>query len=382
MTQNTSNSIWNTLNFNIFKKYLPEFNDWKLSESYQGEGDLIDTTEKILPKFYQWKLLDPHNQEHLHHINNFLRKNYFLTKAKYQHSFNENYLQWLLRDSFCLGIISKSKRKLLGIVCGNKEKYQINEKNTDIVNIFLLCTRLKHRKNEIARYLIKGIHYYYQMNNIQHGLVGTNVKLPISPFLTMTYYIRPINTEKMLTNGIISYDTVSKDSIIKYYDFDYPLDKYIVIQPQYYKQSYEILNEYLEKYNVHQIITFDEFLQKYVHHSCIKTLVHLKDNNVTEIVSYCMRPFISTIKNQPSEMLAAQLLIYTSNDITSYTIIKNVLAHAKIFQCDFLVISDDLESEQIGSELKWIKYLDINCYFLNEPCQQISTSQVSVQILN
>lgn len=340
---------------------------------------------------YTFKILD--NEKDIQIITNFLIDNYHEGLSKYVHSFDLSYVKWLIQQTTCIALTRKRKSLMVGIICGKINDLQIHDKKMKVAEILFMCTHIKHRKKGISEILMSIMRQHYQDKGITCGIFGTSRMFGTS-CVQLCYSIRPIDTIKLLKHGVVSVEIEDKkkenikkikQEIISYYDMDKILDsRFIDIEPKYYEQAYNILCEYLEKYMIHQIYTLDEFIKMYCNNECVKTLVVIEDEHVCDVISYCLRPFKNTTKSggEMPTLKASQLLMYTSNVITPYTMIKNVLIHAKSKDCDMMVISNDTESDQLSTEIKGIKYANMNCYLINCNCPTILPIQISMNLLH
>lgn len=389
-------SIWNT--FHLYKEIptnviihedqkgdmFQEYIEWKKQPHKITD---VSQCKSILPSQYKWKLsLD---NDDIPIITNFLRDNYVEGQAKYLHSYNCDYIGWLLKNKqmVCLRIYKSTNHQIIGLICANIIKLQVYDKQIITAEISLMCVHKKFRKLGISKLLTRGISYFCQINDIRCGIFSTS-KVLTTPLVQLCYSIIPINVAKLLKLGIVSTKKKGETkSIIKYYETDYTINEnFIYITPRHFKRAYEVFNEYMEKYNIHIILSLEEFIDIYCTNEIIKTFVMLnKDkSDVCDVISYCIRPFSRTAKKETDtceNIMVAQLLFYTSNDTTIYTLYKNIITHIKKQNCDLLLLSNDSETDQLCTGVECITYTNNYCYLINCDCPSLKPTQFSMSTL-
>ena len=292
-------------------------------------------------------------------------------------------MSWLLKSSVCLGIY-KGRSLLVGLICSKVIHLQIHDKLIDAANVLVTCTHKRFRKMGISKLLMRGMTYYNNVNHIKSGIFGINEMIG-HPLVCLHYFARPINTPALMKLGVVLFEPNERDNMIEYYHIGYSVDsKFVRITPEYYRQAYDIFTEYMEKYVVHNVMAYEEFVAEYCTSNIVRTSIILEDGIVRDVASYCVRPFKCTLKKGESdlpELIAAQLIMYTCLSTTSYTIYKNILADVKAANCDLMIFSNDTETDDILNDIKGVKYIDICCYPVNCNCPSITSQQISMSML-
>jgi hypothetical protein len=376
---------------NKFPKTLEDTNMWeyhfwntqpmvKLNE-YISSPSQITTLNKIeneydSPAPYKFMNMDLNNEEHLKKLTNFIRINYFASNNKQAINYSSNFLKFLFNDgiNLCLVAFDKTNSIILGgFIHADINKYQIYDKQIDLGEVSFLTVHPKLRNYQVGQLLIKEI--TRQINNLgyQVGLFTSPRYLP-TPICEYKTYHRPINYVRTVESQYIDKADGKIDLIVEYYKVNGELsDNLIKIKEEHYEEAYKLYQEYMEKYTLHKIYTYDQFLYWFCKNEHIHTYVFVDENNKPQdLLSY-----YESKREDKLNLLICNLFVYTSNNITPMLLLKNLNILARDNKYDVVTVTNTLENDKILIGNKFIEEIDTSkVYLYNYRCPQINISQI------
>lgn len=347
--------------------------------------DFNDEPKKIpyqLPDGYEWVEFDMKNNLDIEKVFKFLDKYYKPTKGLFVPSYSNEFFEWYfgnkLTNNLCFGVKVKENDILVSFISGVSNKYQVNREKLDVIEVNFMCIHPKLRGKRLSPVLIKELTRRSRIEGFKHGFYVTVNYLP-KPFYTYKFYHRALNPKILVNSGFIKLEDNISLKMMKqtywlpeksdFYDTDNELGqtKFLKMEDEHLEEAYEVLNNYLDKYNFHEIFTFEDFCHKF-HNNNIVTSYVLTDSNetVVDFISYCKIPYKPVKKdNNYDKINSGYLYYYTSNYETPYRLIKNMLIvardeHLSVFNCNNIMENNDILRElnfvEGGSKLNYYLY--------------------------
>jgi glycylpeptide N-tetradecanoyltransferase len=362
-----------------------------LAEKITTDGEITEFNDEIkqkpyqLPEGYEWINFNMENNEDIEKISKFLDKYYKPTNGLFVPSYSNEFFEWYFRNkitnNLCFGVKLKENDLLVSFISGIPNKYQVNRNKLDLVEVNFLCIHPKLRNKRLSPVLIKELTRRSRIEGFKHGIYTTVNYLP-KPFYTTKFYHRALNPKILVNSGFIKLeDNISLKMMKQTYrlpdesDFDENDEelgqtKFLKMEDEHLNEAYDVLNNYLGKYNLYEIFTFKDFCHRF-HNNNIVTSYVLTDSNgtVVDFVSYCKIPYKPVKKdnknNKYDKIKSGYLYYYTSNYETPYRLIKNILIIARdegqsVFSCTNIMENNDILRElnfvEGGSKLNYYLY--------------------------
>lgn len=376
----------------------------KLTENITKEGIIEEKLNNSknplnLPTGFEWNIYNPSNSKDITIIHEFLRKHYTGSNDKFKLLYTESFLKWMLGKSqeLCIGVRIVKTKKLVGFICANIITLQINKNKVNTAEINLLCVHEKLRATGLAEVLIREITRLCAMKGINVGFFTSSRYIP-KPFSEAVYYHRPINCRKLIKAKFMNINSITDDkqsdknktsntlsSISDYYKLESAMDdKFVKMEPKHIKGAYNAVCLYMEKYNFAQYYTLEEFTYWFSNNEHVVSYVYLdKDDNVSDFVSYYILP--NELKEHQDDIKYIKigyLQLYTSNKITPYKLIKNILLQARKQKMDVFNSLDIWENDSFFDQLKFNKGTAVLHYNLfNYKCMPLKNYQICKAII-
>jgi glycylpeptide N-tetradecanoyltransferase len=305
-----------------------------------------------LPENFEWKEINLNNDEDMDQVCELLQK-YYLEDVheKFRLLYSKSHLRWALGTTgFFIGVMIKDKNTLCGVVSGKPIKIQVHDKETDSGDVNFLCVHPKFREKGLAKVLIKEITRRFSINGLQSGFFTTE-KYVLSPVGEASYYHRPINYLKLhKTNFTSLQDDVTLDEAIQAFRILYkPDSNYKLLNDSQYEEAHNLYCTYVEKYNLYQKYSYDEFLETYKNSSLVSTYGIFDEGKMVDFASYYKLPYYvvasETKVDIPKQINAGYLLMYTSNETTQLNIFRNLVALASNENLDVFNATNIMEND-------------------------------------
>jgi len=364
--------------------YVEQIENLKQRPVYQNEI--------MLPSHLEWK-----QQTDPKIISQFLTDYYkpmSIDYVKYLQTFN---------NQITLSIVSKKKNVIYGIIGGNINKMNVFNKVDDFVNVTFICVHPSFRNKKMVCILIEGLTKLYIDKGYNFSYFMTTKKMD-EPVCTVKYFDRIINFNKMK-------DFIPLESGMNEKHFNIcekPCEEYKLATDDDMKEIFDLYNKYVDRFNIYQILTFEEFKKYFLPNKFIKTYLIYRDkkereelqkkddgtfDKVIDFVSFRTYEENSNEKNE-EKYNVAELMYYTSFlepvgcmlyklttilndvDIDLFRISNEMKTGTAI------LASDKSEDEEIENEKIDYKFMKTkkNKYlkFMNLHCPSISSKQLSL----
>jgi len=330
----------------------------------------------------------------------FINKNYFEnfdSKQRLYHS--SDYIRWLKPNMVVT--VSDNNNDLSGIVFSRIIKIQHNDKVEECPEIFFMCIKkLLRRKNDIAKKMIQNLCNIYK-DKYKCSYFATYRYIG-KPIVSLSVYSRILNFNKLYKSEYIKIndnDPVKLDSIKKKSEiFDKNSDKFKLVSiddtvykttedipnfdPTIYPKIYQLYNDYRDKYNIYEYLTYEDFIDKYITNNLVTTFIILNDKKEpNDFASYIKT---QTVMRNGSVINKATLLFYTSltSQVTPFRIMKNAIIYAKKENIDIFVTLDSLENHSILNDLKFEDTkMKLHYYAFNKECFPMINEQIGKHLI-
>lgn len=335
-----------------------------------------------LPKEFEWSTLDLRDNGVCEEVATFLNR-YNNNNTDFRPTYTDYFLKWLLgvdlesyNPNYCLGVrvsvapssttysgnsgspgTSSSAGRLAGIIAGRVVKTQVNRHKLDMGEVDLMCIHPKLRSKRLCTVLIKELTRRYQLNGY-NSATYTSYRHVAKPLCTVNNYHRAINLKILLESEFTKVQNVSLKDLKKAYRLpEEPAcgaSKFVKMEEKHVEEAYEVLNEYMDKYNYHPIYSDEEFKHTFFDNKVVTSFVVLDDEgHVTDFSSYYLQP--NRVCNSKQEkhpyIRVGYLFYYTSLVETPYRMVKDTLIMAKRNGIDVIDAYNVMENEDLLKEL-------------------------------
>jgi glycylpeptide N-tetradecanoyltransferase len=342
--------------------------------------------EQSVCKSYRWYEFNLNNSNDINDVVNFLNKYYKQTiNNNFIVNYSKEFLEWNLpkESSFVIGLKAEDNENIGAIIAGTIRKLQIFDKQEDVADINYLCVHPKLRENNLSPVLIDEVIRKLSNQNIKVGFFKTTNYIP-SPICKLEYYHRPLRYKKLYENGFIRLDKDAHSTESADYSFQVQYKqnpRHIKMTEKHYEKAFELLNEYHDQYNLHEVYTLEKFIKTFANSDIVSSYVILDENEdvVIDFYSYYKLPYYSQEKK--IYIRCAYLHTYTSNTETPITIFKSLIWNTYNEKLDVLTCLDNMENSEIlydnfNKIVKGAGYIYYNFYNWN--CPELQPLQIMI----
>ncbi len=318
-----------------------------------GKPNLVDKLE--------WKEFV--SDQDLNQVKQFLEKYNYVSHKK----FHQIYTIDNLRNYKTFGIITKSDKKIVGLIQGYSTLMQIKLKKVECAIVSTLCIHPTVTNKRLSTHLIKYITNHYVENGIKVGFFITNRYIP-TPFTKCVTYNKPLNIQKLhalkyfeLSPGIKMEDVErvhSLDSKLQTPNF-VKLNK---SDTEFIAQCFELFQEYMTKYNFHECLNLEEFTKRMFGSDVTCPQVTCPQVNVYIVLNESKDTVLDFISYTTSSLKSTQIITkgdlfyFTCLSNTLYRLLKDIMFQAKENGVDVFSINDSLENYNVYSQLEFAEY--------------------------
>lgn len=219
-----------------------------------------------LPQNFEWVILDMNKEDDLEDLYNLLFKHYVEDSDNmFRFDYSKEFLKWALMvpnfdPEWFVGIRSTTgKKQLFGFISAIPCNISIYSNKIKSVEINFLCVHKKLRSKRMAPVLIKEITRRVNLKGVFQAVYTAGVEIP-NPFSNMRYWHRLLSPLKLCQVGFTAYDK-NKTTLNEFIeengvDNKLNIDNISETKLEDIPVITNMLNKYLEKFNVH--IIFDE----------------------------------------------------------------------------------------------------------------------------
>ncbi|KAJ3275490.1 glycylpeptide N-tetradecanoyltransferase [Terramyces sp. JEL0728] len=348
-----------------------------------------------LPGDFEWYLLDINDEKDRTDVYTLLSQNYVEdSDAVFRFDYSPEFLQWALQPpgwkrDWHLGVRVASNKKIVGFISGIPADLSVHGSHLHLVEINFLCVHKKLRSKRLAPVLIKEITRRVNLTGIFQAVYTAGVNLP-TPISICRYFHRPLNPKKLCEVGFsqLPHNTTMA-SHIKKYKLESTHLNLQSMQEQDVAQVTVLLNNYLSKFEFHQMFNEDE-----VRHMMlpIKDVVFSyvaknESGQVTDFTAFYSLPSSINGNAKHSHIYAAYLFYYAPHKLgedneRTRQLMNDTLVLAKENNFDVVNCLGLAHNEQFLEELRFGKgdgYL--HYYLYNYRCKTVEAQQMGLVML-
>lgn len=354
--------------------------------------DQIKAEPYNLPDGFVWDTLDLQDDSILKELYMLLNENYVEDEdSMFRFDYSPQFLRWALqppgwrRDWHC-GVRVQKSNKLVGFIGATPAEIKIvsgdQRQIVQMVEINFLCVHKRLRSKRMTPVLIREITRRVNLGGIFQAIFTAGVVLP-KPVAKCRYYHRSLNPKKLID---VKFSSLTKNMTMKrtlrlYNLPETPrLEGFKELGKQHIQQVYDMLTDYLNKFDLTQQFTLGEVEHWFLpQEDVINSYVVERDGKVLAFTSFYTLP--STVISHPtydSIKAAYSFYNYATKPITLVELIRDALIMAKKMDYDVFNALDLMENKQFLEELKFgIGDGDLQYYLYNWKCPTFCPEQVS-----
>ena len=351
-------------------------------------SDIKQNPYQLIEGFY-WKSMDIEND--IDEIHKLLYNNYVEDDDnQFRLNYTKDFLKWAMTppgyfSDWHVGLRLKTKNndKLVGFISGIPIKLITNDKKTLMCEINFLCCHKKLRGKRMAPILIKEITRRVNLNDIWQAIYTIGYDIP-TKFSTSTYYHRIINLQKFYD---INYYPKPKNNMLKrtFKLFDIPANSIIGnirnLTIDDVPEVTKLLNEYLNKYIIHQEFTEKDILHWFIGNDIINSFIVENDNKITDFCSYYALDS-KNLEQKNCFIKTCYLFYYFNNKNTLKDLVNKMLLEAKNHNFDIFNMTNIMDNSSIIDELKFKKGSGkLNYYFYNWKMPKIDSDKIGFAMI-
>jgi len=383
--------------FNFWKTQpVTNINDviGKAGEIKKIDVTQISTNPFILPDKFKWGIIDPENDSDLSTLEVFLNKYYV---SDLDDAFRLNYT----KDTLKLLIMNPRGKKdynvcmwgtndngvtvLVGFITGYPMKHQACRDVLDMLEVNLLCVTPTLRLKNMASLLIKELTRKANLDGYTQAFFSSSRYVP-KPFFSAKYFHRILNVDVALSTKFTQLEQKStQEDMEKYYQLDSELDdNFKKMEESHLQQACEILNKYLDVYHFHPIFNQEQFNHYFYNNNVVTSYVLCDDdNNVLDFISYYqLDSNVLQNNSKYNKIKTCYLFYYTSNEKTSYRLIKDMMIVAHNNGFDMFNTIDIMEHNIMLQELGFSVGTGVSNYYLwNWQLPDMKNAQIGKNII-
>jgi len=342
-----------------------------------------------LVKGFEWSDIDLENPTEQQELYQLLNENYVEDDDNmFRFDYSASFLQWALRPpgwvpQWACGVRVSSNKKLVAFISAIPAHIRIHGITKKMVEINFLCVHKKMRSKRVAPVLIREITRRVNATGIFQAVYTAGVVLP-KPVATCRYWHRSLNPKKLIS---VQFASLSKNMTmartIKLYKLpDQPkIPGFKPLEAKHIPQATERLNEYLNRYKLHQSFDLDEFEHWFMPQKDIvySYVVENEEGDVTDFISFYS--LSSTIMNhaQYKSLYAAYCFYYFAGSVPLQTLMYDALIMAKKNNFDVFNALDLLENEGVLENLKFgMGDGNLHYYIFNWLCSSMGPQEVGL----
>lgn len=304
-----------------------------------------------LPAGLTWDKIDINDQEKMNHLSTFLTNNYDRgDDVSYTISYTPDMIRWEMNHSGYFMTILNRDKNIVGTIGITIKNVQINSDKIHMMEPIYLCCDRKLRKKGMACVLLdEGIRQSILLK-IDKGIYCDNRLVP-SPIATIRQYARPINYKKLRENDFVEIYGVDDDVVHDKIRISIaPNKKYIIAEKneKNIKKVYDLYCRYMKTFNIHLIMTTEDIANYFFDERFVRTVLVTNDkNDVVDFATYNFYDIINTKKTDNNIIRAANILMYTSNEVRVDLIFINILKQISADKINIVYINDMMHSNEI-----------------------------------
>jgi glycylpeptide N-tetradecanoyltransferase len=312
----------------------------------------------------------------------------------FRFDYSKDFLRWHLTSPGYLklwhaAVLLETKtgeKRMVGFISAIPVHIYVYDKNVTMVEINFLCVDSKYRTHRLAPVLIKEITRRTHLQNIWQAVYTAGILLP-KPIAKCTYYHRNLNVQKLLD---VKFTYLSPNMNLARAKGIYKIAKDVTInglrkmEKKDVEQVYNLLNNYLKKFNVRAYYSLEEVAHWFVPRDKV-VYAFVNENNdgeITDFISFYSLPS-SILNHDVHKTLYAAYSFFNINTSVSYKeLMRNALILAKQNNFDVFNALNIMENETVFQDLLFgqgdgsLKY-----YFYNWMCPTQQPKELALVLM-
>jgi glycylpeptide N-tetradecanoyltransferase len=348
----------------------------------------IRDTPYNLPPGFEFHTLNLDDENELNNVVQFLNANYLESDDEnMRFSYSKESIKWITQspshypELFQCVRTTKTKT-IIATIFGIRIKARVYGVIIPQIEIDLLCVDKKFRSKGLAPVMIKEVTRRTNLRGIFQAVYTAGLDLP-NVLGTVQYFHRIISVRKMSNIGFFKLPNDRVSMYEKLYKIELPK-----LNPGYSIRALELqdvdicldkLNQSLTKYKLSHVFDKESFTHYFMSRpGVVYTWVIVKDNEVSDMISFYVVDNRITNNSNYSEYKAAYLYYYFNQSIELSQLINIGLWNAKEQGIDVFNILNMFDLQSIISECKFMPgngYL--NYYLYNYKCNPMKPDEIA-----
>nr|CAG4645497.1 EOG090X055U [Lynceus sp. MCZ IZ 141354] len=341
-----------------------------------------------LPQGFVWDTIDLDDSKVLTELYTLLNENYVEDDDNmFRFDYSPEFLLWALkppgwRKDWHCGVRVAKSGKLIGFISAVPAMLRIYSHQQKLVEINFLCVHKKLRSKRVAPVLIREITRRVHLTGSFQAVYTAGIVLP-KPVSTCRYWHRSLNPKKLID---VKFSHLSRNMTLQRTLKLYRLSDttktpgWRALQMADVKGTHELLNSYLEKFDMSPAFSLEEFEHWFVPRpNIVNTYIVEKEGKITDMVSYYTLP--STVMHHPvHKSLKAAYSFYNASTATPWIDLMNdALITARNEGFDVFNALDLMENKMFLEPLKFgIGDGNLHYYLYNWRCPSMPPEKVGL----
>ncbi|KAF2203147.1 N-myristoyl transferase [Delitschia confertaspora ATCC 74209] len=216
---------------------------------------------------FEWVTMDLKDEKQLEEVYDLLSNHYVEdTEAMFRFKYSPSFLNWALkapgwRKEWHVGVRATASKKLVAFISGIPVELRVRKNTLHCSEINFLCVHKKLRSKRLAPVLIKEITRRCYVENVFQAIYTVGNLLP-TPVSTCRYFHRPLNWEKLWEVGFspLPQGSTKQRQVLKYKLPDKTSTLGLrIMEPKDVDAALELLKRYLERMDMAQVFSKEEF---------------------------------------------------------------------------------------------------------------------------
>eukprot|EP01059_Diplonema_ambulator_P002760 TRINITY_DN12408_c0_g1_i1.p1 TRINITY_DN12408_c0_g1~~TRINITY_DN12408_c0_g1_i1.p1 ORF type:complete len:484 (+),score=190.22 TRINITY_DN12408_c0_g1_i1:54-1454(+) len=351
-----------------------------------------------LPEGMEWWSPDVENDEHMTLIYELLRDHYVEDDdAMFRFNYTHEFLRWALLPpnhikDWHVGIRSTEDPKIMiGFISGIPVNISARGNKVRMCEINFLCVNKNSRTKGLAPVLISEVTRRVNLKGIWQAIYTAGI-LITSTIAQCQYWHRSLNPQKLIQVGFSrippSFEKFAKpmDQVKRFYALpEKPkLARIRLMEKKDCKQVRALLEEYLEKFGVHQQWSNDEVAHWLLPKQDVidSYVITNEEGKVTDFCSFYTLPSTVIGASKHKILKAAYCYYNVANTVSLADLLFDAMVFAKNKEHDVFNALDIMENSEIFAPLKFgMGDGHLRYYFYNWKFPQLKPSNIGIVLL-
>ncbi|CAH1789246.1 unnamed protein product, partial [Owenia fusiformis] len=341
-----------------------------------------------LPPGFKWDTLNINDPLVLKELYTLLNENYVEDDDNmFRFDYSPEFLQWALQppgwlQNWHCGVRVEKSGKLVCFISAIPAHIKVYAHKQTMVEINFLCVHKKLRAKRVAPVLIREITRRVHLEGIFQAVYTAGVVLP-KPVGSCRYWHRSLNPRKLIE---VKFSHLSRNMTMQRTLKLYKLPEstkssgFRPLALADVHETYQLLNNYLEKFDLTPIFSEEEFKHWFIPRAgIIDSYVNEIDGKIRDFVSFYTLP--STVMHHPQHksLKAAYSFYNVSTRTTLPDLMQDALITAKNMGFDVFNALDLMDNKEFLEKLKFgIGDGNLQYYLYNWKCPPMTPQQIGL----